>query len=93
MQIDPSRLRAQRLRAFMTQQDLAQETGLAKSTISLLERGQQRARISTVRRLAEAFHVDPSELLVETPLKESRYPRSSTERDEQTTTVRGGEET
>ena len=93
MRIDPSRLRAQRLRAFMTQQDLAQETGLAKSTISLLERGQQLARISTVRRLAEAFDVDPAELLVDTPPMESSYLRSSTEKGEQAIAADGGEET
>lgn len=91
MQIDPSRLRAQRLRAFMTQQDLAQETGLAKSTISLLERGRQLARISTVRRLAEALDVDPGELLVDTRPKESRYLSSSNVNGEQTITEGGGE--
>lgn len=56
-------LRAIRLRQLVTQAELAQRAGLERVTISRLETGTTGARISTVRRLAEALEVDPAELL------------------------------
>jgi transcriptional regulator with XRE-family HTH domain len=67
----------------MTQKDLAQRTGLAKSTISLLERGEQFARISTVRRLAGALDVSPAELLADTTLGKSKTFPVPTVKDSQ----------
>ena len=57
-------LREIRRRRFMTQVELAQAAGLTEVTIVRLEHG-QRARMSTVRRLAEALQVAPEELLRE----------------------------
>lgn len=56
------RLRDLRLRAFLTQAELAERSGVSEVTINRLERGQQEARISTVRKLAAALGVDPAEL-------------------------------
>ena len=52
-----------RERALLTQADLAERSGLSEVTINRLERGRNEARISTVRKLAAALDVAPSELL------------------------------
>ncbi len=38
-------------------------TGIAQATISNLEQGNRPARLSTVRKLAEALDVEPRELM------------------------------
>ncbi len=57
------RLREVREGKFVTQAELSQATGIAEATISRIENGLQAPRISTVRRLAEALGVHPSELM------------------------------
>jgi transcriptional regulator with XRE-family HTH domain len=59
------RLREVRLRKVLTQEELAQRSGVAEATISRIESGQQEARISTIRKLAAALGVEPSELIVQ----------------------------
>ena len=56
-------LREWRLRKVMTQEELAERSGVAEATISRLESGLQDARISTVRKLAAALQVEPQELI------------------------------
>ena len=58
------RLREVRERLFVTQAELAERTGIAEATISRLENGAQRPRISTVRKIAEALGVQPEDLIV-----------------------------
>ena len=58
-----TRLRECRERAFLTQAELAEKTGIAETTISRLESGKQAARISTARKLAEALSVAPGDLV------------------------------
>jgi transcriptional regulator with XRE-family HTH domain len=57
------KLRSVRERLFVTQEELAERTGMSRATISRIESGQQRPRISTVRRLAAALGVSPEELI------------------------------
>lgn len=57
------KLRPIRERLFVTQEELAERTGMSRATISRLEGGQQRPRISTVRKLAEALGVPPEALV------------------------------
>lgn len=57
------RLRSVRERLFVTQEELAQRTGMSRATISRIESGQQRPRISTVRKLAAALGVLPETLI------------------------------
>ena len=57
------KLRQVRERLFVTQAELAERTGLTEATISRIENGQHRPRISTVRRLAEALGVKPEDLV------------------------------
>jgi transcriptional regulator with XRE-family HTH domain len=54
------RLRAQR---FMTREELAEITGLHRDHIGRIERNEVEPRIPTIRGLAEALGVDPSELV------------------------------
>lgn len=57
------KLREVRERLLVTQADLAERTGIAEATISRLENGMQRPRISTVRKIATALDVAPEELI------------------------------
>ena len=63
--IDGDKLRRLRVERALSQQDLEQITGIAQSTISNLELGIRPARLSTIRKLAEALNVEPKELLKE----------------------------
>ncbi len=60
----PGLLRA-RQRRVLTQADLARLAGLSKTTVNLLEQGRHPARVSTVRKLAEALDAGVDELLSE----------------------------
>jgi transcriptional regulator with XRE-family HTH domain len=56
-------LRSVRERLFVTQEELAERTGMSRASISRIESGQQRPRISTVRKLAAALGVSPETLI------------------------------
>lgn len=56
-------LRSVRLRRLLTQRELAKSAGLTTASVSRIETGTTKARISTVRRLAKALDVDPDDLL------------------------------
>jgi transcriptional regulator with XRE-family HTH domain len=47
----------------LSQQDLVRMTSITQSTISNLEQGNRPARLSTIRKLAEALNVEPTELM------------------------------
>ncbi len=71
--MEPDRLRVLRLRAVMSQEQLADRSGVARDTISKLETGQRRAYPSTIRKLALGLDVRPQMLMggVEYPDEES----------------------
>lgn len=54
------RLRKQRV---MSIGDLSASSGIHRNTISRIENGEAEARTSTIRKLAKALGVDPSELV------------------------------
>ncbi len=56
-------LRDLRRRAVMSQEDLAEKSGVARDTISKLETGQRGAYPSTIRKLAAGLDVEPRMLL------------------------------
>lgn len=58
------KLRKVRMMQLMTQAQLAIRAGMTPASISRIETGRSKARISTVRRLADALGVDPSDLIV-----------------------------
>ena len=47
----------------MSQEDLAEKSGVARDTISKLESGQRRAYPSTIRKLAAGLDMEPRMLL------------------------------
>ena len=61
--MDLPHLRGLRRRAVMSQEDLAEKSGVARDTISKLETGQRGAYPSTVRKLAAGLDVEPRMLL------------------------------
>ena len=56
------RLRELRLRAALSQADLADRAGVARTTIIRLEQGDPNVLPSTLRKLARVLHVKPYEL-------------------------------
>ena len=61
--MDLPHLRNLRRRAVMSQEDLAEKSGVARDTISKLESGQRGAYPSTIRKLAAGLDVEPRMLL------------------------------
>lgn len=57
-----SRLRDLRLRAAMTQAELAERAGVARTTIVRLEQGDPNVLPTTLRKLARALRVRPTDL-------------------------------
>jgi transcriptional regulator with XRE-family HTH domain len=57
------RLRQLRKQSLMTQEKLAERSGVAVSTIIRIERNQVEPHGSTIRKLAEALGVEPQELV------------------------------
>jgi transcriptional regulator with XRE-family HTH domain len=57
------RLRDLRKRKLLTQEQLADRSGVGIATIVRVERNQVEPRGSTIRKLAEALNVEPEELV------------------------------
>lgn len=53
-------LRERRLRAGLTQEELAARSGVSAHSISVLEAGRRRPRLSSVNRMADALGLDPT---------------------------------
>lgn len=58
-----TRLRQVRERLLVTQAELSERAGITESTLSRIENGLQRPRISTLRKIAEALGVSSEELI------------------------------
>jgi transcriptional regulator with XRE-family HTH domain len=58
-----TQLRATRERALLTQVELGARAGVQPLTISRIETNKVEPRYSTIRKLAKALSVDPTELL------------------------------
>ena len=58
-----TQLRAARERALLTQEELAARAEVQPLTISRIETDKVEPRYSTIRKVAKALSVDPSELL------------------------------
>jgi transcriptional regulator with XRE-family HTH domain len=59
------RLKNLRVRRALTQQELADRAGIGKNTVNRIERNEGEPHMSTLRKLANALDVDPSELIGE----------------------------
>ena len=58
-------LRRERVRALLTQQELAERAGVSYPTISRIENDHAEPHFRTIRKLAKALGVDPAELVKE----------------------------
>ena len=56
-------LREARARRLLTQEELAEMAGISAATVVNIERDHQRPHFRTMRKLAEALDVEPTELL------------------------------
>jgi transcriptional regulator with XRE-family HTH domain len=61
------RLKDIRVSQYLTQQDLAERSGVSRVSIIRLESGTVPARFSTLRKLAAALGVEPKALVGEGP--------------------------
>ncbi len=64
-QMNGERLRSLRKERLLTQVELSNMTGVAQDSISTLETGKREAHPGTIRKLAKALGVEPTELLKE----------------------------
>ena len=58
-------LRKARTRRLLTQDELAEKAGVSQSTIANIERNNAEPQFRTIRKLARALDVEPTELLGE----------------------------
>ena len=63
MEVNVARLKELRVEHMLSQEELHQKSGVARDTISRLERGAGEAQYKTIRRLADAFGVPYRELM------------------------------
>ena len=60
-------LKAWRMRRYMTQQMLAEHSGLAKATVTRAETGDNAVSFANIKKLADALGVTPDELVYTDP--------------------------
>jgi transcriptional regulator with XRE-family HTH domain len=58
-------LKRQRVRKALTQEELARKARLTTASVARIERNETEPRMSTLRKLAKALHIDPAELVGE----------------------------
>jgi transcriptional regulator with XRE-family HTH domain len=58
-------LKRERVRALLTQQELAERAGVGYPTISRIENDHAEPHFRTIRKLAKALGIDPAELVKE----------------------------
>ncbi|MDP9474499.1 MAG: helix-turn-helix domain-containing protein [Actinomycetota bacterium] len=57
------KLKQVRSRRLLTQDELAQKAGVSQSTVANIERNNAEPQFRTIRKLAKALGVDPTELV------------------------------
>ena len=72
--MDLPHLRGLRQRAILSQEQLAEKSGVARDTISKLETGRRKAYPTTVRKLAAGLEVEPGLLLGGVEYREAEPP-------------------
>ena len=65
MEVNAERLRELRRKRVLSLRELEEKSGVSYNTIWRIEDGRQGAHPRTIRKLAEALQVEPSELLKE----------------------------
>lgn len=59
------KLKKARTKRLLTQEELAEKAGVSAATVVNIERDNQEPQFRTIRKLAKALDVDPTELLSE----------------------------
>jgi transcriptional regulator with XRE-family HTH domain len=59
------RLKALRTKRLLTQEELAEKAGVSAATVVNVERNNQEPHFRTIRKLAKALDIDPTELIEE----------------------------
>jgi transcriptional regulator with XRE-family HTH domain len=59
------RLKTLRIRRALTQQELAEKAGMSSTALNRIELNKAEPHMSTLRKLAKALDIDPTELLGE----------------------------
>ena len=62
-EVDGQKLRTLRVEKALSLRALGERSGVTFATINNLENGNRPARLATIRKLAEAFGVEPKELM------------------------------
>ena len=57
------KLKAARTRRLLTQDELAERAGVSQSTVANIERDNAEPQFRTIRKLAKALDIDPTDLL------------------------------
>ena len=78
--MDLPHLRSLRQWAVMSQEQLAQKSGVARDTISKLETGQRKAYPSTIRKLAAGLEMEPRLLLGSVEYGEEEVAKETAEK-------------
>ena len=77
--LSPDKVREARDRAWMSQQDTADESGVSLFTVQRIERGEGAVRPGTARAIARALGVTPDELAEEPAAPKAEPPRELVE--------------
>jgi transcriptional regulator with XRE-family HTH domain len=81
--VDLPHLRGLRQRAILSQEQLAERSGVARDTISKLETGRRKAYPTTIRKLAAGLQVEPGLLFGGVEYHDAEPPtESSSEKPE-----------
>ena len=72
--MDLPHLRGLRQRAVLSQEQLAERSGVARDTISKLETGRRRAYPTTIRKLAAGLEVEPGLLFGGVEYRDAESP-------------------
>jgi transcriptional regulator with XRE-family HTH domain len=80
--MDLPHLRGLRQRAVLSQEQLAEKSGVARDTISTLETGRRKAYPTTIRKLAASLEVEPQRLLGGVQYMETEPAEDSSEKPE-----------
>jgi transcriptional regulator with XRE-family HTH domain len=78
--MDLPHLRGLRQRAVLSQEQLAEKSGVARDTISKLETGRRKAYPTTIRKLAASLEVEPQMLLGGVQYMETEPAEDSSEK-------------
>ena len=80
--MDLPHLRGLRQRAVLSQEQLAEKSGVARDTISKLETGRRKAYPTTVQKLAAGLEVEPQVLFGRVEYSQAEPSKISSEKSE-----------